>query len=134
MIEGGKQLFEKTFRYEGKPITLAEYYRKHLLTPALNTIASAPTWQLQRTSCIEAILEEIHWGNWDYCIRHAKSDMGKAIILGKLEKLFPNSANEERTNTIFAFYMMNLSAQAPLTTLGSTCFGIDEHKELEFKL
>jgi hypothetical protein len=30
--------------------------------------------------------------------------------------------------------MMNLSAQAALTTLGSTCFGIDEHKELEFKL
>lgn len=134
MVEGGKDFFENSFRLGGTPITVADYYRKQLLIPALDKIATAATWHLQRNACIEAILEEIHWGNWDYCIRHAETTMGKDIILTKFDEIFPNSDKDERANTIFAFFMMNLSAQAALTTLGSTFFGIDDQKELEFKL
>lgn len=133
-VPGCEDLFDRTLRYEGKLITVAEYYRKHLLIPALDSIAAAATWQQQRATCIEAILEESHWGNWNYCVRNAKTEMGRAIILNKLDKIFPNSINEERSQRIFVFYMMNLSAQAALTTLGAAYYGIDDAKELELNL
>ena len=134
MVEQGKDFFTISVKCDGKSITLAEYYRKRLLIPALDKIANALTWQLQRTVCIEAILEEIHWDGWDYGIRNAKTDLCKEFILKKIENIFPNSDRDERERTVFAFYMMNLSAGAALQTLGSAYFGIDERKAAEIKL
>jgi hypothetical protein len=131
---GCEDLFDRTLRYDGKLITVAEYYRNQLMMPALDSIAAGATWEQQRAACIGAILEESHWGSWNYCVRNAKTEMGRAIILTKLDKVFPGGTKEEQSQRIFIFYMVNLSAQAALTTIGTACYGIDKAKEAELDL
>lgn len=125
---------ESFIRYEGNVISLVEYYRRYHLVPALNKIAGEPTWDRQRATCLEEILKETHWTNWQHVFKLAETDWGKGIILGKLRKLWPNATDEELAHYLLQFYLVTLCTNAALTTLAHTFYGLDETKQLEIKL
>jgi hypothetical protein len=121
-------------RWEGVPISLVEYYRRHNVVPALERVASEPTWERQRATCLREILNETHWANWQSVLKRAESEWGREIVLGKLRQMWPHATVEELEAYLLQFYVVTICTNAVLATVGKTFYKVDEVKELEIKL
>lgn len=133
-VEIVQSMQESFIRYEGNVISLAEYYRRYNLVPALNKIAAEPTWDRQRATCLNEILKETHWTNWQYVFKRAETDWGRGIILGKLRKLWPKATDEELAHYLLQLYLVTICTNAALSTLAHTFYRLDAVKQLEIKL
>jgi hypothetical protein len=129
------QRMQETFvRYSGELISLVEFYRRFHLTPALDKIANEATWHRQRATCLREILDEAHWSNWQYAMKHTESDWGKEIILGKLRALWPNATIEELKGYLLQFYLVTICTNAVLATVAQAFYGVGKTKQLEIEL
>jgi len=113
---------------------MSEWYRRDHFLPSLAAIAEKPTWQLQRAECFKRILDETHWRNWHYCLREAKTGLGKAMILSKLKTLWPNASDQELEHYVLQFYLVTLTSSAALSAMAANFYKLDKMKQLEFDL
>ena len=127
-------LNEGFVRSEGKVMSLTEWYRNDHLLPALEKIAKEPTWHLQRAACLRAFLDEIHWRNWVFVSRKAKTEWGRGMILQKLNQLWPKANDEELQHYLLQFYIVTLCTYSALWAVGQTFFKFDNMKEMEVDL
>ena len=121
-------------RFEGRAITIIEYYRHQSLTPALERIAAEPTWDRQRARCLREMLNDVHWSNWQHVFRRAETEWGKGIILGKLRTVWPKASDAELEYYLLQNFMIAICTGAALTTVAQTFYGLTKTKELEIKL
>src|SRR5262249_59396080 len=119
-----RDAFSRTFaKIKGVPLTVEDYYREELLKPSLDKIAEAPTLAMQRTTCIQEVLTDMHFCTWYTCYFAAKTDIGRAMIDDKLKRVWPKNTMEERRNFLTHFYMMAVAVQGALMTLGTRLLG-----------
>src|SRR5207237_333111 len=85
-------------------------------------------------SCLREILNEAHWANWEYCLKQARTPLGKEIVLQKLRQLWSNRTIKELQHYALQFYLVALCTNAVLTTVGKSFYKFDEATELQIKL
>jgi hypothetical protein len=130
-----QKAFEESFvRSSGEVISLSVVYRRDRLIPALERIATQPTWHFQRTECLKAVLDDLHWHNWYFCLNNAKSPAGRGMILGKLKHVWPKASDEELTHYLNQFFVVSLACYAALGAVGETFFKFDDKKKKEIDL
>src|SRR5699024_12388207 len=51
------------------------------------------------STCLREILNEAHWANWEYCLKQARTPLGKEIVLQKLRQLWSKDRKSTRLNS-----------------------------------
>jgi hypothetical protein len=121
-------------RVRGVPMTVADYYREEFLKPSLNKIAEAATVSMQRAACIKEIMDQIAWRSFYVCLNKGETDLGKEMIRSKLRQIFPDATNEHLSFLATGFYLVSVTTDACLNTLGKQLLGIDKVTEMQIAL
>jgi hypothetical protein len=130
-----REAFSKTFaNLNGVPLTVLDYFCQELLRPDLDKLAAGPTWEMQRVQCIRQILDEMDWRNMYFCLRHAKSEWGRAMTYQRLDNIWRGKSREQQFYLLTVWYMMSVTAQACAQTIGAALYELDKKKEMEIEL
>ena len=118
----------------GVPMTVTEYYREQSLKPALDKIAEGATVSMQRAACLSEIMNQIVWRTMYVCLHKAKTDIGAQMIRNRYLQIFPKATNDHLAFLSVGFYVVSMTTDACLTTLGKSLLGIGEPTEKQIDL
>jgi hypothetical protein len=115
-------------------MTVIDYYRDQLLRPSLDRIAEQPTRALQRAECLRETLDYGLWRSLYKAINKAKTVLGKGMITHKLKQIWSQTPEQHLETQLAIYYMMAVTVQACIMTLGQAYYRFDEAKNLEIEL
>ena len=118
----------------GVPRTVTEYYREQFLLPALDKISSCATVSLQRAACVREIMDQIVWRTMYVCLRKAKTDVGAQMIRSRYLQVFPEVTKEHLDFLSTGFYLVAVTTDACLSTLGKALLKFDDVTETQIGL
>lgn len=118
----------------GVPMTVTEYYREQFLKPSLDKIAEGATVSMQRAACLTEIMDLIVWRTMYVCLHKAKTDIGAQMIRNRYLQIFPEATNDHLAFLSVGFYVVSLTTDACLSTLGKSLLGVSGQTEKQIGL